>query len=104
MTLHPLTLRRGEALVEERQVDGAAVYFCARHACPYYRGQLGLLAEAETMHCALVGYPPDRICQPYYLEAAEALDQTCRATWQQRLAEAEAFESTVNRATQGDIV
>ena len=96
-----LPLRRGEAIAEERQVDGATVYFCGKSHCPHYQGQLGILTGAETMHCALVQYPPDRICQPYYLEAAEDLDQRRRQTWQQRLAEAEAFEATVNTAAAG---
>ena len=71
MTLVHLRLRRGEAVAEERMVDSDVLYFCARDGCPHYRGQLGLLAGAETMHCALVQYPPDRICQPFYLEVAE---------------------------------
>jgi hypothetical protein len=77
-------------------VEGSEVlYFCARDACPHYRGQLALLAGAETMHCALVQHAPDRICQPFYLELAEDLDKHRRLTWEQRLAEAEAFESAV---------
>lgn len=101
MTHIRLPLRRGEALAEERQVDGTAVYFCGKHACPHYRGQLGILAGAETMHCTLVQYPPDRLCQPFYLEAAEDLDQARRHSWQQRLTEAEAFETVVNTAAAG---
>jgi hypothetical protein len=90
-----LRLRRGEAVAEERVVDGAALYFCAKGDCPHYRGQLGLLAGAEAMLCALVQHPPDRICQAFYLETAEDLDKLRRQTWQQRLDEAEAFESAV---------
>jgi hypothetical protein len=99
MTLHHLTLRRGQAVVDARIVDGSGVlYFCGRDLCPHYQGQLGLLTGAETMSCALVHHPPDRICQPFYLEVAEDLDRRRRATWEQRLAEAEAFETAVNTA------
>ena len=100
MTLVHLRLRRGEAVAEERIVEGSdTLYFCARDACPHYRGQLGLLAGAETMHSALVQHPPDRICQPFYLELAEDLDKHRRLTWEQRLDEAEAFESAVAAAS-----
>src|SRR5687768_11417969 len=100
MSLVPLRLRRGEAVAEERILEGSEVlYFCARDACPHYRGQLALLAGAETMHCALVQHAPDRICQPFYLELAEDLDKHRRLTWEQRLAEAEAFESAVATAS-----
>jgi hypothetical protein len=95
-----LRLRRGEAVAEERVVEGSDVlYFCARDGCPHYRGQLALLAGAETMVCALVQHPPDRICQPFYQELAEDLDKLRRQTWQQRLAEAEAFETAVAAAS-----
>ncbi len=53
------------------------------------------------MICALVDHAPDRTCQPFYLEVAEDLDRRRRATWQQRLAEAEAFEAAVNTAAAG---
>jgi hypothetical protein len=96
-----LRLRRGEAVAEERVVDRAALYFCAKDHCPHYRGQLGLLAGAEAMLCALVQHPPDRICQPFYLEQAEDIDKLRRKTWQQRLDEAEAFESAVAAAVTG---
>jgi hypothetical protein len=99
MTLVRLPLRSGEALADARLVEGAEIYFCAKHHCPHYRGQLGLLTEAASMFCALVNYPPDRTCQAYYLEAAEALDRLHRRPWQQRLEEAEAFEKAVNAAT-----
>jgi hypothetical protein len=96
MSLVHLHLRRGEALAEALQVNGAEVlYFCAKSRCPHYQGQLALLAGTETMQCALVQHPPDRTCQPFYLEVAEALDHHRRQTWQQRLAEAEAFEKAV---------
>src|SRR5215213_5409046 len=99
MSLVPLRLRRGEAVAEERIVNGSdSLYFCASDACPHYRGQLALLAGAETMHCALVQHAPDRICQPFYLERAEDLDKHRRLTWEQRLAEAEACESAVAAA------
>lgn len=102
MSLVHLRLRRGEAVAEERLVEGSdSLYFCARDACPHYRGQLGLLAGAETMHCALVQHPPDRICQAFYLETAEDLDRLRRQTWEQRLDEAEAFESAVAAAARG---
>jgi hypothetical protein len=94
-----LRLRRGEAVAEERVVNGATLYFCAKSDCPHYRGQLGLLAGAEAMLCALVQHPPDRICQAFYLETAEDLDKLRRQTWQQRLEEAEAFESAVAAAS-----
>jgi hypothetical protein len=94
-----LRLRRGEAVAEERVVEGSDVlYFCARDACPHFRGQLGLLAGAETMLCALVQSSPDRICQAFYLETAEDLDKLRRQTWEQRLDEAEAFEAAVAAA------
>jgi len=94
-----LRLRRGEAVAEERVVEGSDVlYFCARDGCPHYRGQLGLLAGAETMYCALVQSSPDRICQAFYLETAEDLDKLRRQSWEQRLDEAEAFESAVAAA------
>ena len=100
MTLVHLRLRQGEAIVEARQVEGGEVlYFCAKDWCPHYQGQLSLLAGAETMHCALVQYPPFRICQPFYLEVAEATDKRSREVpWEQRLAEAEAFEAAVAAA------
>lgn len=101
MTLVRLPLRQGEALAEPRQVDGAEIYFCAKHHCPHYRGQLGLVAGAAAMICALVNYPPDRTCQAYYLEVAEDLDHHHRQTWQQRLEEAEAFERAVATAATG---
>jgi hypothetical protein len=94
-----LRLRRGEAVAEERVVAGSdALYFCAKDACPHYRGQLGLLAGAETMECALVQYPPDRLCQAFYIEMAEDLDRLQRRSWEQRLREAEAFEAAVAAA------
>ena len=99
MSLVQLSLRRGEAIAEARQVEGSDIlYFCAKDWCPHYQGQLGILAGAETMHCALVGYPPNRICQPFYLEVVEVLDEERRKPWEQRLAEAEAFESAVATA------
>lgn len=101
MSLVRLPLRRGEALADAHQVDGAEIYLCAKNRCPHYRGQLGLVAGAASMFCALVDYPPDRTCQPYYLEAAEALDHHHRHTWQQRLEEAEAFERAVALAATG---
>lgn len=101
MNLVRLPLRRGEALADSRPVEGAEIYFCAKHHCPHYRGQLGLLAEAASMFCALVNYPPDRTCQAYYLEAAEDLDRLHRRPWQQRLEEAEAFEKAVSTAATG---
>jgi hypothetical protein len=94
-----LRLRRGEAIAEPREVAGTGVlYFCGKDWCPHYQGQLGLLAGAEAMLCALVQHPPDRICQPFYLEVAEHLDRNYRRTWDQRLAEAEAFEAAVATA------
>ena len=99
MTLVRLPLRRGEALAESRLIEGAEVYFCAKDRCPHYQGQLGLIAEAATMYCALVHYAPDRTCQPYYLETAEHLDQTHRQPWQERLEEAEAFERSLRAAS-----
>lgn len=95
MSLIHLALRRGEAVADVRTVDGSGLlYFCARGACPHYQGQLGIFPGAESMVCALVHYPPDRTCQPFYLETAEALDSRRRDIWQ-RLAEAEALESAV---------
>ena len=100
MTLVHLRLRRGEAVAEERLTDGSeALYFCGRHQCPHYRGQLGLLAEAEAMDCTLVQTTPIHICQAYYLEIAEDLDRLRRQTWEQRLAEAETFEAAVAAAS-----
>jgi hypothetical protein len=97
-----LRLRCGEAVAEERVVEGSnALYFCGRDDCPHYRGQLGLLAGAETMYCTLVQSSPDRICQAFYLETAEDLDRLRRQTWEQRLDEAEAFEATVAAAAGG---
>jgi len=97
-----LRLRRGEAVAEERVVDGSEVlYFCARDRCPHYCGQLGLLTGAETMLCALVQSSPDRICQAFYLETAEDLDKLRRQTWEQRLDEAEAFEASIAAAAAG---
>lgn len=95
-----LRLRRGEAIAETRSVEGSDIlYFCAKDWCPHYQGQLGILAGSETMHCALVQYPPNQICQPFYLEVAEDLDKVHReVSWEQRLAEAEAFESAVAAA------
>jgi hypothetical protein len=94
-----LRLRRGEAIADARPVDGTGIlYFCAKDLCPHYKGQLGLLAGAETMLCTLAQSQPDRICQPFYLEVAEALDRTRRQTWEQRLEEAEAFENAVAAA------
>src|SRR5688572_33304868 len=102
MSLVHLRLRRGEAVAEERVIDGSDVlYFCARDRCPHYRGQLGLLAGAETMLCALVQSSPDRICQAFYLETAEDLDKLRRQSWEQRLDEAEAFEASVAAAAAG---
>ena len=99
MKLVQLRLRRGEAVAEERVVEGLDVlYFCARDGCPHYRGQLGLLAGAETMYCALAQCSPDRICQAFYVEVAEDLDKLRRLTWEQRLDEAEAFEAAVAAA------
>lgn len=99
MTLVHLSLRRGEATAEPREVEGTGVlYFCAKDLCPHYQGQLGLLAGAETMLCTLAQTQPDRICQPFYLEVAEALDRQRRQTWEQRLEEAEAFETAVATA------
>ena len=96
MPLVHLHLRRGEAIAEARPIEGAEVYFCAKDHCPHYQGQLGLLPNTATMHCALVQYTPDRTCQPYYLEAAEHLDQAARhQTWEDRLDEAEAFEKSL---------
>jgi hypothetical protein len=96
MNLVHLHLRRGEALAEARAVAGTGIlYFCAKDRCPHYQGQLGLLAGTETMLCTLVQHPPDRTCQPFYLEVAEDLDKNRRDTWEQRLAEAEAFEIAV---------
>jgi len=99
MTLVHLRLRRGEAIAEPREVEGTGVlYFCAKAGCPHYQGQLGLVPGAEAMYCRLVQHEIDRICQPFYLEVAEALDRTRRQTWEQRLAEAEAFETAVATA------
>lgn len=98
-TLVQLHLRRGEAVAEERILDGSdALYFCAKGGCPHYRGQLALVPGAESMVCALVQYAPDRICQAFYIETAEDLDKRRRQTWEQRLDEAEAFESAVAAA------
>lgn len=102
MKLVHLRLRRGEAVAEERVVEGSdALYFCGRDGCPHYRGQLGLLSGAETMYCALVQCSPDRICLAFYIEVAEDLDKLRRQTWEQRLDEAEAFEAAVAAAAAG---
>ena len=102
MNLVHLRLRRGEAIADARPVAGTGVlYFCAEGLCPHYQGQLGLFPGASTMVCALVQYPPDRTCQPFYLEVAEDLDKHRRQTWEQRLAEAEAFEAAVATAAAG---
>ncbi len=102
MNLVRLSLRRGEAVAEERLAEGGdAVYFCGRDHCPHYRGQLGLLAGAETMDCTLVQTSPSHICQAFYLETAEDLDRLRRQTWEERLDEAEAFEATVAAAAAG---
>ena len=99
MNLVHLRLRRGEAIADARPIEGSGIlYFCARSLCPHYQGQLALLAGADTMTCALVQHPPDRTCQPFYLEVAETLDHQRRQTWEQRLAEAEAFERAVATA------
>ncbi|HEX5718150.1 MAG TPA: hypothetical protein VF179_18460 [Thermoanaerobaculia bacterium] len=102
MNLVHLRLRSGEAVAEERVLEGSeTLYFCAKDLCPHYRGQLAFLAGAETMYCALVQSSPDRICQAFYLETAEDLDKLRRQTWEQRLDEAEAFESAVAAAAVG---
>ncbi len=102
MSLVHLHLRRGEAIAAAHTVEGVGtLYFCSKDWCPHYQGQLGLLSGTETMICALVDHAPDRTCQPFYLEVAEDLDRRRRATWQQRLAEAEAFEAAVNTAAAG---
>jgi hypothetical protein len=99
MNLVHLRLRRGDAIAEPREVEGSGVlYFCAKSDCPHYKGQLALVSNAETMFCALVQHPTDHICQPFYLEVAEDLDRTRRQSWEQRLEEAEAFETTVATA------
>jgi hypothetical protein len=104
VSLVHLRLRRGEAVAEERFVGGSdPLYFCGKDNCPHYRGQLGLLAGAETMCCALVQHAPDRICQAFYIEVAEDLDKLRRQTWEQRLDEAEAFEATVAAAAAGAV-
>jgi hypothetical protein len=98
-----LRLRRGEAIADARPAEGSGIlYFCAKDLCPHYQGQLGLLTGAESMLCTLAQTQPDRICQPFYLEVAEALDRQRRQTWEQRLDEAEAFEHAVaTAATRG---
>ena len=102
MNLVHLRLRRGEAIADARPVEGTGIlYFCAKALCPHYKGQLALLAGAETMFCALVQYPPDRTCQPFYIEVAEDLDKRYRQTLEARLAEAEAFENAVAIAAAG---
>ena len=102
MNLVHLRLRRGEAIADAREVEGSGtLFFCAKDWCPHYQGQLGLLTGTESMLCALVQHPPDRICQPFYLEVAETLDRQRRQTWEQRLAEAEAFETAVATAAAG---
>ena len=96
MNLVHLRLRRGEAIAEPREVEGTGtLYFCAKDLCPHYQGQLALVAGAESMLCTLAQTQPDRICQPFYLEVAEALDRNRRQSWEERLAEAEAFETAV---------
>jgi hypothetical protein len=99
MTPIHLRLRRGEAIAEPREVAGTGVlYFCAKGLCPHYKGQLALVPGAESMLCTLAQHPIDHICQPFYLEVAEALDRHRRQTWEERLAEAEAFETAVATA------
>ena len=99
MSLVPLRLRRGEAIAEPREVTGTGIlYFCTKGLCPHYQGQLGLVPGAETMICALVQHSTDHICQPFYLEVAEDLDRTRRQSWEERLEEAEAFETAVATA------
>jgi hypothetical protein len=99
MNLVPLRLRRGEAIAEPREVEGTGIlYFCAKDLCPHYKGQLALVPDAATMFCELAQHPIDHICQPFYLEVAEDLDRQRRQTWEQRLAEAEAFETAVATA------
>ena len=99
MNLVHLRLRRGEAIAEPRKVEGSGVlYFCAKSGCPHYKGQLALVSNAETMFCGLVQHETEHICQPFYLEVAEDLDRHRRQTWEQRLAEAEAFEIGVATA------
>ena len=101
MSLIRLPLRQGEAIAEAHLTEGSGtVYLCAKDHCPHYQGQLGILASTASMYCALVHYPPDRTCQPYYLEAAEALDHHLhRGPWEQRLEEAEAFEQAIQAAS-----
>jgi hypothetical protein len=102
MNLVHLRLRRGEAIADARLVEGSGIlYFCAKDLCPHYQGQLALVAGAESMLCTLAQTQPDRICQPFYLEVAEDLDKRQRQTWEQRLAEAEAFEHAVATAAAG---
>jgi hypothetical protein len=102
MNLVHLRLSRGEAIAEPREVEGTGIlYFCAKDLCPHYQGQLALLAGAESMLCTLAQTQPDRICQPFYLEVAEALDRQRRQSWEERLAEAEAFETAVAAAAGG---
>ncbi len=99
MTLIHLRLRRGEAIAEAREVAGTGIlYFCATNLCPHHQGQLALVQGAESMFCTLAQTQPDRICQPFYLEVAEDLDRQRRQTWEQRLEEAEAFETAVATA------
>ncbi len=99
MNLVHLSLRRGEAVAEARQVEGSDIlYFCAKDWCPHYQGQLGILAGAETMHCALIQYPPNQICRTLLPRSRRGSWTERRATWEQRLAEAEAFESAVAAA------
>jgi hypothetical protein len=73
------------------------IYFCGREKCIHFQGQRGLLPGSDSMKCALVGYPPDRLCQPFYLEGVVALDQARRSVWE-RLDSAEAFERAVRVA------
>lgn len=94
----PLRSNRG-ATVEAATPEGwpSVIYLCGKTACTHFKGQRALLPGAELNHCDLVGYEPGHLCQAYYLEAAEELDQARRSVWD-RLAEAERFEQAVAAA------
>ncbi len=73
----------GDTRVEAHAVKtvsgGDTLFLCGRDRCPNWGGQTGLFRGAEVMGCRLTRSDPITLCQPFYTEAAEDLDQARRS-------------------------
>ena len=62
----------------EAEFHGKVRYLCSGGDCEHFQEQLSLPGAPRSVRCALTEHPPRDLCQPLYLELAEAASRSSK--------------------------